>query len=105
MYFLVGAKTIYRCCDGRYYGDVDVWERLESNVWTPCCWDAGSGTEWMETRAGDLLTLTPVPREALPAWLRTERVAAGLSVVAETRGGSRWRRRSDWTVPATYDER
>ncbi len=79
------TNSVYRGSDGRYYGDVDIWERLESGAWRPCCWDTESGDEWMGTSEGDLLALSPVAWETLPLRVRTERVEDGVSVVARRR--------------------
>lgn len=78
----MGEGTVYRCSDGRYYGDVDVWQKLESGAWTPCCWDAESGKEWMSTRQEELLLLVPAARSSLPDRTRVEHVATGLSIAA-----------------------
>lgn len=77
------GRTVYACSDGTYYGDVQVWERFESGAWQPCCWDDDSGTEWVVTSDGDLLTLTPVSHEDLPDRTNVERVAAGVVVTGE----------------------
>jgi hypothetical protein len=77
-------NTVYRCSDGCYYGDVDVWERLESGEWTPCCWDTDSGMEWMETQDGELLVLEPTSQSALPERVQTECVAGGTVVPGDT---------------------
>jgi hypothetical protein len=74
------TSSVYRCSDGHYYGDAEIWERLESGTWTPCCWDTASGTEWMETETGELLVLEPIARSALPDGMSTERVTAGTAV-------------------------
>lgn len=79
----MGTETVYRCSDGRLYGDVDVWDRLESGAWTPCCWEESSGREWVETNEGELFELVPVSRSALPAAIRVERLAAGVRVVSD----------------------
>lgn len=77
------TNTVYSCSDGEYYGDVDMWERLESGTWTPCCWDTESGKEWMETRDGELLILEPISRDDLPGSVQTERVTTGTAVKKE----------------------
>lgn len=76
--------TIYRGSDGQYYGDVDLWKRFEPGIWIPCCWDEESGTEWVETEAGDLLVLIPTSRATIPYQVQIEQVAAGLSVTSAT---------------------
>lgn len=48
--------------DGRRYDERDIWERLEGGEWTVCCWDEESGTEVVETDAGELLFLVPAER-------------------------------------------
>lgn len=50
----------YRCSDGDTYSGREIWERLEAGVWRPCCWDAETGEEWMESDEGRLLHLDPV---------------------------------------------
>ena len=74
------TNSIYRCSDGHYYGDAEIWEQLESGTWTPCCWDPESGTEWVETTEGELLVLEPIARSDLPDGVHTERVTAGTAV-------------------------
>ena len=73
-------QPFYKCSDGCYYGDVEVWERLESGTWTASCWDTESGTEWMETEDDELLVLEPISRSDLPEEVSTERIAGGTSV-------------------------
>ncbi|SEO19454.1 hypothetical protein SAMN04487948_10118 [Halogranum amylolyticum] len=77
--------SIYRCSEGGYYGDVDIWEQLESGTWTPHCWDTETGIEWMETEDGELLVLEPISRSALPEGVSVERAAAGTAVSQQTR--------------------
>lgn len=76
----MGGNHVYRCSNGCYYGDSDIWERFESNAWTPVCWDQESGTEWVETRTNDLLVLEPVSSADLPDYVEIRRVDAGVSV-------------------------
>lgn len=76
----MGGGTVYRCSNGRYYGDVNVWERLEAERWTPCFWDVESGHEWVETRTEEVLALTPISRDELPEEVEPECVAAGLAI-------------------------
>ncbi|SFK75599.1 hypothetical protein SAMN04487950_0934 [Halogranum rubrum] len=76
-----GGGTVYRCSDGRYYGDVDVWYHLESEAWTPCCWNSDSMTEWVETQEGELLVLVPIIHSSLPEQVQIEHTAAGTSVL------------------------
>lgn len=52
-------RAVYVGSDGNYYGEVDVWERLEAGDWTPFAWDRESGVEWVETDDQQLLVLTP----------------------------------------------
>ncbi|SEO68588.1 hypothetical protein SAMN04487948_104173 [Halogranum amylolyticum] len=78
------TNPIYRCSDGKYYGDVDIWKRLESGTWTPCCWDTESGKEWMETQDGELLILEPISQNELPESVQTERVTTGTVVNKES---------------------
>lgn len=72
--------TVYRCSDGHYYGDGDIWNQLESGAWTPCCWDTESGKEWIERQDGELLILEPISKTDLPESVRTESAAAGTVV-------------------------
>lgn len=77
--------TVYSCSNGQYYGDVDVWEHLESGTWKPCLWNPESGEEWVEKQDGELLVLVPVSRSSLPKQVQTESVAAGISVSCKNR--------------------
>lgn len=72
--------TIYQGSDGKYYGNIDVWNRFETGVWDPCCWDEESGTEWVRTEENELLVLTPVLEDDLPDWVEVEYVAIGTTV-------------------------
>lgn len=72
--------NVYRCSDGRWYGDTQIWERFERGVWTPCCWDTDTGTEWVETVTGALLELRPISQQSLPADVTVTHVAAGIKV-------------------------
>ncbi|SEO93488.1 hypothetical protein SAMN04487948_10867 [Halogranum amylolyticum] len=74
------TETVYKCSNGRYYGDTDVWTRLESGAWKPFCWDTESGEEWVETQQEETLLLVPIPHSSLPEEVETERVSAGISV-------------------------
>lgn len=74
--------TVYKCTDGCYYGDADVWAQFESGAWTPCCWDEETGKEWVETRQDQLLVLTPTSRHTVSEGTQIEHVADGLSVSA-----------------------
>ena len=56
----MGGGTVYQGSNGRYYGDVDVWERLEAETWIPCFWDVTSGEEGVKTREEQLLALIPL---------------------------------------------
>lgn len=75
--------TVYEGSDGRYYTDVQLWERLESEAWVPFCWDPETGEEWVETPAGELLALTPVPESELPDDVELESHPRGLLVTDE----------------------
>lgn len=75
--------TLYRCCNGRYYGDVDVWTKLESGEWSSCCWNIESGEEWMHTREETLLHLKPIPPSALPEGVEWKHAEGGFHVVSE----------------------
>ncbi|MFB6125246.1 MAG: hypothetical protein ABEJ59_04740 [Halanaeroarchaeum sp.] len=58
--------TTYRGSDGRTYTDEEIWYRLETGAWRVCCWDAESGTEWVEANSATLLSLVPVDAEGTP---------------------------------------
>lgn len=58
--------TVYRGTDGEYYTDADVIHHLERDRWTVHSWSPDTGTEVVETAAGEELRLDPVPEEALP---------------------------------------
>lgn len=60
------GQSVYRCSDGRYVGEADLWERFESGRWKPFCWDQKTGREWVETTDKELLLLIPISRHALP---------------------------------------
>jgi len=76
----MGSGDVYRCSDGRYFGDVEIWERFESGAWTPFCWEETTGREWVETRNGELLFLVPVSERALPDSTQLARDNGGLRV-------------------------
>ena len=69
----MGNGRLYRSSDGRYFGDADLWEQLESGAWKPCCWDTDTGEEWVETQDGELLGLQPVPPHEVPDWVEIDR--------------------------------
>jgi len=73
-------NTLYECSNGEYYGNADIWERLEAGQWTPVDWDDDSGTEWVENQDGDVLRLDPVSEDSLPAEAAIVETAAGLAV-------------------------
>lgn len=73
-------ETVYECSDGGYYSDVQVWERLESGTWRPCCWDADTGREWVENDEEELLLLDPVSPTELPSGVQIEHASAGVLV-------------------------
>lgn len=73
-------ETIYRSSTGAYYTGTQLWRRFEADEWRPCCWDADSGREWVETTDGELLCLTPVSPADLPDHLRLERDGRGVVV-------------------------
>ncbi|SEO83229.1 hypothetical protein SAMN04487948_105378 [Halogranum amylolyticum] len=77
----MGEGNIYRGSDGRYYGDVDIWERFESGAWTPCVWDTESGVEWVETEDEELLSLVPLS-ERPSSDPSVEQICGGLRVVS-----------------------
>ncbi len=72
--------NVYRCSDGQFYGDVDLWERLEGGEWSTCCWDEASGTEWVYSSDDELLSLTPVAPSDLPTGLTLTSTEAGVRV-------------------------
>ncbi|WP_259517975.1 hypothetical protein [Halanaeroarchaeum sp. HSR-CO] len=57
----------YRCSNGSFYSDEEIWERLEAGVWEVCCWDEATGEEWMASGEGRLLHLAPVDAGDVPA--------------------------------------
>lgn len=73
-------RNVYRCSNGQFYGDVGLWQRLESGEWSPCCWDQESGMEWVSAGDGELLSLTPVPESDLPPGLTATSTEAGVRV-------------------------
>ncbi|AFK20096.1 MULTISPECIES: hypothetical protein [Haloferax] len=77
-------RAFFSCSDGQYYSDVQIWERLENDVWHVCCWDPEDGSEWVETNEGTLLHLVPVAEEQLPHTVTTESVDGGQIVVARS---------------------
>ena len=79
-------ETIYECSDGGYYSDVQVWERLESEAWRVCCWEAETGREWVENEDGELLMLDPISRSELPSGVQIERASTGVLVRDERLG-------------------
>lgn len=74
----MGDRTVYLSSEGEFFGDAEVWERLESGVWIPRCWDTETGREWVETQNGDLLLLIPVSRHALPDGIDARHDADGV---------------------------
>ncbi len=68
---------VYQGSNGRYYTDLEVWERLEAEEWTPLAWDSASGDEWMSTPAGDVLHLKPIAPPDLPPTVTLEAVEDG----------------------------
>ena len=76
--------VIYHGSKGEYYGDVDLWERFESGMWTPQLWDTETGTEWVKTDDGELLCLTPITCRDIPEEIQFERVRDGVRVVSES---------------------
>lgn len=75
--------TVYRGSDGRFYGDVDIWDRLESSTWVPCCWDEQSGVEWVETMDEQLLALVPTAQQALPEETQVVNTGGGIRLHSE----------------------
>lgn len=71
-------ETIYKSPDGRYFGDLDIWEQFESGAWTPVCWDEETGEEWVRTDHGEVLVLRPVSRDAVPDWAHVEHEGNGI---------------------------
>lgn len=78
----MGGDGVYRGSDGRFYGEVDLWEHLEAGRWRPLCWNADTGVEWVERADRSLLALTPVSRSRAPERVDVERTPRGLTVVA-----------------------
>lgn len=54
------GRSVYAGSDGRRYTEREVWERLETEEWTVCCWDESTGQEWVITPEEELLLLTPI---------------------------------------------
>ena len=84
--------TVYRCSNGRLYGDGDLWERFERGTWAPCCWDVDSGTEWVYTTDDELLTLSPIPDVELPPELTLVASNGGVHVESPQSNARRPRR-------------
>lgn len=76
----MGDGTVYQSSEGEYFGDAEVWERFESGMWVPCCWNAETGKEWVKTQDGDLLLLIPISRHALPDWNSISHDADGIRI-------------------------
>lgn len=79
-YLPIMEGNVYWCSNGQYYGDVDLWERLEAGEWKPCAWDEDSGTEWVYTSTDDMLSLTPVSPSELPPGQTVTETSGGLRV-------------------------
>jgi hypothetical protein len=73
---------LYECSDGNYYGNAEVWNRLEAGQWTPVDWDDESGTEWVENQDGDVLRLDPVSEDTLPPDVQVVETETGVRVEA-----------------------
>lgn len=56
----------YRCSNGNFYSEEEIWERLEAGVWRPFCWDDQTGEEWMESADEQILYLDPVDGAEVP---------------------------------------
>jgi hypothetical protein len=80
---MCATDRVYECSDGNYYGNADIWARFEAGEWTPVSWEEDSGTEWVETADGELLTLQPVPESDLPPHVDIEPAAGGVTVEIE----------------------
>jgi hypothetical protein len=77
--------TIYVASSGRYYSDWEVGNRFEEGRWSACMWSDTEGWELVETEAGDLLYLEPVPRRHLPDGVRVTTNDSDFEVVEDTR--------------------
>ena len=77
------SDTIYRSDTGRYYSPLELWRRLEAGEWTPINWDEDSEKEWVETRDGDMLELTPVDPSSLPPDVSLVETDYGVAVEGE----------------------
>lgn len=73
--------TIYQSNAGEYFGDAEVWERLESGVWEPFCWDVETGVEGVQTATHDLLILVPISPDALPEGIHVKSNEDGNRIV------------------------
>ena len=51
---------MYQASDGRYYSEIELWERYESGAWEFCMGETSTGQEVVETGRGELLLLTPI---------------------------------------------
>lgn len=78
----MSGATIYQASNGEFYGDVDVWEYLETERWRSVCWDDQTGQEWVETESGDLVILEPIPTRISPAWIDFEYRDCGITVTS-----------------------
>ncbi|MDS0221888.1 hypothetical protein NDI54_11065 [Haloarcula sp. S1AR25-5A] len=66
---------IYESSTGEYYSGLDIWMRFESGLWEPHDWSQETGQEWVQTEAGEVLTLTPIPESELPDGLSVTEAA------------------------------
>ncbi|MFC4360450.1 hypothetical protein ACFO0N_21095 [Halobium salinum] len=76
-------ETVYRSSTGEFVTESQIWARFEAGDWTPCCWDTETGREWVGTTDDELLALSPVDDERLPAYVRLERSERGYVVHSE----------------------
>lgn len=53
----------YRASNGKYYSDKEVWEHLENEEWSICCWDEETGKEWVITEDDRLVCLIPTDHQ------------------------------------------
>lgn len=73
-------SEIYEGSDGQYYGNVDIWQRLEAEEWRPIDWDRESGMEVVKTIDGKLLELEPVSESSLPKDVELVETEVGVMV-------------------------
>lgn len=82
---------LYQRSDGGYCSAVQLWEHFESGEWAPCTPRENERpivgdprTEWVRTRDGERITLTPIDRNELPETVTVESTDEGVIVVEDT---------------------